>query len=57
MIVAGMELSEADGHPRMGASFGGMLASGQKAAFEAIKLFNRLEIQDGEVVRQTSYSA
>lgn len=55
LIVSGMELSEADGHPRMGASFGGMLASGQKAAIEAIKLFNSLHVQDGEVVRQTSH--
>lgn len=26
IICGGMELSELDGHPRMGASFGGMLA-------------------------------
>lgn len=45
-----MELSEHDGHPRMGASFGGMIGSGQKAAYEAIKLFDSLEVEDGEVV-------
>ncbi|KAJ1587197.1 hypothetical protein NDA15_003067 [Ustilago hordei] len=50
LIVSGMELSEHDGHPRMGASFGGMIGSGQKAAYEAIKLFDSLEIHDGEVV-------
>ncbi|SAM63179.1 probable Thiamin biosynthetic enzyme [Ustilago bromivora] len=50
LIVSGMELSEHDGHPRMGASFGGMIGSGQKAAYEAIKLFDSLEVQDGEVV-------
>lgn len=50
LIVAGMELSEHDGLPRMGASFGGMIASGQKAAKEAINLYNSLEIEDGEVV-------
>ena len=50
LIVSGMELSEYDGHPRMGASFGGMIGSGQKAAYEAIKLFDRLEVEDGEVV-------
>ncbi|KAN0062223.1 thiamine metabolism-related protein [Thecaphora frezii] len=52
LIVAGMELSELDGHPRMGASFGGMIGSGQKAAYEAMKLFDRLDIEDGEVVRE-----
>lgn len=50
LIVSGMELSEHDGLPRMGASFGGMIGSGQKAAYEAIKLFDSLEINDGEVV-------
>ena len=51
-IVGGMELSELDGHPRMGASFGGMLGSGQKAALEAIKVFDRLEVEDGEVISE-----
>ncbi|EPQ26143.1 uncharacterized protein PFL1_06351 [Pseudozyma flocculosa PF-1] len=50
IIVSGMELSEHDGHPRMGASFGGMIGSGQKAAYEAIKLFDRLEVEEGEVI-------
>ncbi|TKY87769.1 hypothetical protein EX895_003350 [Sporisorium graminicola] len=50
LIVSGMELSEHDGHPRMGASFGGMIGSGQKAAYEAIKLYDSLEVEDGEVV-------
>ncbi|EST05805.1 Thiazole biosynthetic enzyme Thi4 family [Kalmanozyma brasiliensis GHG001] len=50
LIVSGMELSEHDGHPRMGASFGGMIGSGQKAAYEAIRLFDSLEVEDGEVV-------
>ncbi|SPO32202.1 probable Thiamin biosynthetic enzyme [Ustilago trichophora] len=50
LIVSGMELSEHDGHPRMGASFGGMIGSGQKAAYEAMKLYDNLEIQDGEVI-------
>ncbi|SNX83575.1 probable Thiamin biosynthetic enzyme [Melanopsichium pennsylvanicum] len=50
LIVSGMELSEHDGHPRMGASFGGMIGSGQKAAYEAIKLFDSLEVNDGEVI-------
>jgi len=50
LIVSGMELSEHDGHPRMGASFGGMIGSGQKAAYEAIKLFDSLDCEDGEVI-------
>jgi thiamine thiazole synthase len=36
----------------MGASFGGMLASGIRAAKEAIKLFDRLEVVEGEVIRE-----
>lgn len=50
MIVGGMELSELDGHPRMGASFAGMLASGVRAAKEATKLYDSLEHVEGEVV-------
>lgn len=50
LIVSGMELSEHDGHPRMGASFGGMIGSGQKAAYEAITLFDSLNVLDGEVI-------
>lgn len=49
LITGGMELSEADGHPRMGASFGGMLASGIKAALDAIKLYDNLDHEEGEV--------
>lgn len=54
VVVGGMELSELDGHPRMGASFGGMLASGQKAAYEAIKAYDKLEIVEGEVIGKRS---
>lgn len=50
LIAAGMELSEMYSTPRMGASFGGMLASGHRAALEAAKLFDRLEVVDHEVV-------
>ena len=49
LITGGMELSEADGLPRMGASFGGMLASGIKAAKEAAKSYDSLDHEDGEV--------
>lgn len=34
----------------MGATFGGMLASGVKAAKEALKLYESYKIVDGEVV-------
>lgn len=34
----------------MGATFGGMFASGYKAAKEAIKVYDSLKIIDGEVV-------
>ena len=33
-----------------GASFGGMLGSGEKAALEAIKVYDSLERVEGEVV-------
>jgi cysteine-dependent adenosine diphosphate thiazole synthase len=41
-----MELSEALSVPRMGASFGGMLASGIKAAKIASELYDRLELDE-----------
>jgi thiamine thiazole synthase len=50
LITGGMELSECGGFPRMGASFGGMLGSGIKAAKEAAKLFDSLQVEDGEVI-------
>ncbi|GAA5984758.1 hypothetical protein JCM5350_004227, partial [Sporobolomyces pararoseus] len=50
LITGGMELSELDGANRMGASFGGMFASGIRAGLEAIKLYDSYEIVDGEVV-------
>ncbi|KAL8279115.1 hypothetical protein RQP46_008573 [Phenoliferia psychrophenolica] len=50
LITGGMELSELDGSARMGATFGGMLASGVKAAKEALKLYESYKIVDGEVV-------
>ncbi|GAA5838308.1 hypothetical protein JCM11251_003459 [Rhodosporidiobolus azoricus] len=50
LITTGMELSEIDGSNRMGATFGAMFASGRKAAYEAIKLYDSYELDDGEVV-------
>ncbi|CUA68909.1 Thiamine thiazole synthase [Rhizoctonia solani] len=50
LIMTGMELSEHDGANRMGPTFGAMMASGIKAAHEALKIFNTYEIIDGEVI-------
>ncbi|GAA5980322.1 hypothetical protein JCM11641_001766, partial [Rhodosporidiobolus odoratus] len=50
LITTGMELSELDGSNRMGATFGAMFASGRKAAYEALKLFDTYQLDDGEVV-------
>lgn len=36
----------------MGASFGGMLSSGLRAARQASSLFDRLEVVEHEVVRE-----
>ncbi|MCO5590885.1 hypothetical protein L7F22_044860 [Adiantum nelumboides] len=50
IIVGGMELSEADSHPRMGASFAGMISSGVRASMIASKLFDSLDCDEfGEV--------
>ena len=45
-----MEASELLGSNRMGATFGGMFASGIKAGKEAIALYDSYKIVDGEVV-------
>ncbi|GAB1519497.1 thiazole biosynthetic enzyme [Rhizoctonia solani] len=50
LIMTGMELSEHDGANRMGPTFGAMMASGIKAAHEALKIFDSHEIVDGEVI-------
>lgn len=46
----GMELSEYDGSNRMGPTFGAMMASGIKAAKEAIRIFESSRIVNGKVV-------
>ncbi|KZT09108.1 Thi4-domain-containing protein [Laetiporus sulphureus 93-53] len=50
LIMTGMELSEHDGSNRMGPTFGAMMASGIKAAREAIRIFETAQIADGKVV-------
>ncbi|TIC00193.1 Thi4-domain-containing protein [Wallemia mellicola] len=49
LIVGGMELSELDGAPRCGASFGGMFGSGVRAAYTAIESLKSTEIVEGEI--------
>ncbi|KAI1793416.1 Thi4-domain-containing protein [Ganoderma leucocontextum] len=50
LIMTGMELSEHDGSNRMGPTFGAMMASGIKAAREAIRIFETSHIIDGKIV-------
>ena len=47
---AGMELSEHDGSNRMGPTFGAMMASGIKAAREAIRILDTSRVVDGKIV-------
>ena len=50
LLCPGMELSEHDGSNRMGPTFGAMMASGIKAAREAIRIWETARIVDGKVV-------
>jgi len=50
LIMTGMELSEHDGSNRMGPTFGAMLASGIKAAKEAMRVFDSHRIVNGKVI-------
>ncbi|KAF9221569.1 Thi4-domain-containing protein [Gyrodon lividus] len=50
LIMTGMELSEHDGSNRMGPTFGAMMASGIKAAKEAICVLDSAQIVDGKIV-------
>ncbi|KAF9441534.1 thiazole biosynthetic enzyme [Macrolepiota fuliginosa MF-IS2] len=50
LIMTGMELSEHDGSNRMGPTFGAMIASGIKAAHEAIRVYDSSEIVAGRIV-------
>jgi thiamine thiazole synthase len=50
LIMAGMELSEHDGSNRMGPTFGAMMASGVKAAREAIRILDSSQVSNGRIV-------
>lgn len=48
LVVGGMELAEVDGANRMGATFGGVVMSGVKAAEEALNIFDTRKKQNDE---------
>ncbi|KAF5385730.1 hypothetical protein D9757_005496 [Collybiopsis confluens] len=50
LVMAGMELSEFDGKNRMGPTFGGMIGSGIKAAYETLRILDSVTVVDGKVV-------
>ncbi|KIK99865.1 hypothetical protein PAXRUDRAFT_822318 [Paxillus rubicundulus Ve08.2h10] len=50
LVMTGMELSEHDGSNRMGPTFGAMMASGIKAAKEAIRVLDSAQMVEGKIV-------
>ncbi|KAJ6585033.1 thiazole biosynthetic enzyme [Mycena capillaripes] len=50
LVMAGMELAEHDGSNRMGPTFGGMIGSGIKAAYEALRIFDASQVVGGKVI-------
>ena len=50
LFFQGMELSEHDGSNRMGPTFGAMMASGIKAAHEAIRILDSSQIVKGKII-------
>ncbi|KAF5826025.1 thiazole synthase, catalyzes formation of the thiazole moiety of thiamine pyrophosphate [Dunaliella salina] len=54
MVLAGMELAEIDGSPRMGPTFGAMLVSGQKAAHVALAVLRKRQAQEASATGNRS---
>jgi thiamine thiazole synthase len=52
-----MELSEIDGSPRMGPTFGAMFVSGQKAAHVALGVLRRRQAQEAAARATTQAGA
>lgn len=52
MVLTGMELSEVDGSPRMGPTFGAMFVSGQKAAHCALASLRRQQAVEKAAEKQ-----
>jgi len=46
LVIAGMAVSEKEGVPRMGPTFGGMLLSGEKAGYEVLQLLEKMNIKN-----------
>ncbi|KZV86617.1 Thi4-domain-containing protein [Exidia glandulosa HHB12029] len=54
LVMCGMELSEHDGSNRMGPTFGAMMASGVKAAHEAMRLLDEAKVVEGKVISKVA---
>lgn len=51
MVLCGMELSEVDGSPRMGPTFGAMFISGQKAAHVALAALRKKQAKEAAAAK------
>lgn len=57
MVLCGMELSEVDGSPRMGPTFGAMFVSGQKAAHVAAAVLKKVSAREAAKAAGTKVAA
>lgn len=57
LFIAGMAVSEKEGLPRMGPTFGGMLMSGAKAGQEVLTFMNTLNTQNNEPPKEANHYA